>query len=94
MENCVVVISMVVIVAVIIFVLDLGFKELNHLEVEGAKQIKNTITVSTDDEDENNDSSQAEENEEEGTPLDVVNTLDTQNGVEAVWTDESSNSNE
>ena len=54
MENCVVVISMVVIVAVIIFVLDLGFKELNHLEVEGAKQIKNTITVSTDDEDENN----------------------------------------
>ncbi len=76
---------MVIIVALVIFVLDLGFKELNNLEVEGAKQIKNSITVSSDNEVNSNTSS-----EEEGTQIDV-NSIDTQNGVEPVWTDESSN---
>ena len=87
-ENCIVVISMVVIVALIIFALDLGFKELNNLEVEGAKQIKNSITVSSDNEvnEENSNTS----SDEEGTQIDV-NSIDTQNGVEAVWTNESSN---
>lgn len=83
-ENCIVVISMVVIVALIIFVLDLGFKELNNLEVEGAKQVKNSITVSSENEENSNTSS------EEETQIDV-NSIDTQNGVEPVWTDESSN---
>ena len=75
---------MVVIVALIIFVLDLGFKELNNLEVEGAKQVKNSITVSSENEENSNTSS------EEETQIDV-NSIDTQNGVEPVWTDESSN---
>lgn len=45
-ENTAVVISMVVIVSVIIFLLDLGFKALNELEVKGAESLKNKISTS------------------------------------------------
>ena len=45
-ENTAVVISMVVIVSVIIFLLDLGFKALNELEVKGAEDLKNKISTS------------------------------------------------
>lgn len=45
-ENTAVVISMVVIVSVIIFLLDLGFKALNELEVKGAEGLKNKISTS------------------------------------------------
>ena len=42
LENTVVVISMVVIVAAIIFVLDLAFESLNKLEVKQVEKIKNS----------------------------------------------------
>ena len=45
-ENTAVVISMVVIVSVIIFLLDLGCKALNELEVKGAESLKNKISTS------------------------------------------------
>ena len=49
-ENTAVVVSMVLIVAAIIFLLDLGFGELNKLEVKGAKAIKNSISANTTEE--------------------------------------------
>ena len=42
LENTIVVISMVVIVAAIIFVLDLAFESLNKLEVKQVEKIKNS----------------------------------------------------
>ena len=49
-ENTAVVVSMVLIVAAIIFLLDLGFGELNKLEVKGAKAIKNSISANVTEE--------------------------------------------
>lgn len=90
-ENSVVVISMVVIVAAIIFVLDLAFKSLNSVEVEGAKKLKNTIAVSSDenttDEETNQTTETSTEETEKGTEIEVTNSL--ANDVEAVWTEES-----
>ncbi len=47
LENTTVVLSMVILVALVIFLLDLGFKELNSLEVKGAQAIKNSISASS-----------------------------------------------
>ena len=46
LENTVVVISMVVIVSLIIFLLDLGFKALSNAEIKGVDKIKNSIEAS------------------------------------------------
>lgn len=62
LENTTVVVSMVLIVAAIIFLLDLGFKELNSLEVKGAKAIKSS--VSTNVVEENTTSENSVENAE------------------------------
>lgn len=63
-ENTAVVISMVVIVSVIIFLLDLGFKALNELEVKGAEDLKNKISTSQNTTNElSNDVNSVETNE-------------------------------
>ena len=63
-ENTAVVISMVVIVSVIIFLLDLGFKALNELEVKGAEGLKNKISTSQNTTNElSNDVNSVETNE-------------------------------
>ncbi|MBR3134253.1 MAG: preprotein translocase subunit SecE [Clostridia bacterium] len=92
-ENSVVVISMVILVAAIIFVLDLAFKSLNSAEVEGAKKLKNTITVSSEEnttEDQNTEESS--EQTDEGTEIETSNSL--VNEVEAVWTEDTTSAEE
>ena len=55
---------MVVIVSVIIFLLDLGFKALNELEVKGAEDLKNKISTSQNTTNElSNDVNSVETNE-------------------------------
>jgi len=101
LENTVVVISMVAIVAVTIIVLDLGFKALNRLEVDAAKAIKNTVVVSEPANEV--DSSTNSENTESETETTQNET--TENGVEitttgenasteAVWVDEGAANNQ
>lgn len=63
LENTVVVLSMVIIVAAIIFVLDLAFESLNKLEVKQVQKMKNTTEVvqeADDSSDEVSDSDTAE----------------------------------
>lgn len=92
LENSVVVISMVIIVALVIFVLDLGFKSLTQVEIEQVEKIKNSVEVnstengtegetsnSNDDEiilDTNNIQTDNQENVSETTANDTVTTTD------------------
>lgn len=95
LENSIVVISMVVVVAVIIFVLDLAFKSLNGLEVEGAKKLKNSISVEeTLDEGDTDAESESEESEDANENTAVELTPEDGNGVQAVWTEESTEAGE
>ena len=103
LENSVVVISMVLIVAGIIFVLDLAFRSLNSVEIEAAKKAKESITVksevnATDDENENkqvNETVNVNEisSDEPTTEIDVSNEAIV-NNVEAIWTEDATNDDE
>ncbi len=84
-ENTAVVISMVVIVSVIIFLLDLGFKALNELEVKGAEDLKNKISTSQNTTNElSNDVNSVETNEssEVSNQTEATNILNETNTAE------------
>jgi len=81
LENSAVVISMVVIVAVIIFVLDLAFKSLNDVSVEAAKSIKGEVTVSSNEITESNETEStttSEETQENAVELQVLDANQTE----------------
>ena len=91
-ENVAVVVSMVVIVSLIIFLLDLGFKALNQLEVKGAESLKNKVSVSENVADEKeaseNTTEESSENEtEENTATEEENAVN-------IVSEESTNSAE
>lgn len=92
LENSVVVISMVLLVAGIIFVLDLAFKSLSSAEIEGAKKLKDSMTV-TSEVNTTEDETTSDEDEEQSTEIDVSNSV-VVNDIEAVWTDSASDSDE
>ena len=84
-ENTAVVISMVVIVSVIIFLLDLGFKALNELEVKGAEDLKNKISTSQNTTNElSNDVNSVETNEssEDSNQTEATNIVNETNTAE------------
>lgn len=84
-ENTAVVISMVVIVSVIIFLLDLGFKALNELEVKGAEDLKNKISTSQNTTNElSNDVNSVETNEssEVSNQIEAANIVNETNTAE------------
>lgn len=84
-ENTAVVISMVVIVSVIIFLLDLGFKALNELEVKGAEGLKNKISTSQNTTNElSNDVNSVETNEssEASNQIEAANIVNETNTAE------------
>jgi preprotein translocase subunit SecE len=84
-ENTAVVISMVVIVSVIIFLLDLGFKALNELEVKGAEDLKNKISTSQNTTNElSNDVNSVETNEssEASNQIEAANIVNETNTAE------------
>jgi preprotein translocase subunit SecE len=82
-ENTVVVITMVIIVSVIIFLLDLGFKALSDAEIKGIDKVKNQITASNTTNETSNEASESNEtsNEENSS------SENTEGGVTAVTTE-------
>lgn len=87
LENSVVVISMVLLVAGIIFVLDLAFKSLSSAEIDGAKKLKESITANT-----TQNETASDESGEQSNEIDVSNSE--VNDIEAVWTDSATENNE
>ena len=85
-ENVAVVVSMVIIVALIIFLLDLGFKALNQLEVKGAESLKNKVSISENATDENTTS--------ENTTSDENTTNEVEENSVEITSEESTNSAE
>ena len=85
-ENVAVVVSMVIIVALIIFLLDLGYKALNQLEVKGAESLKNKVSISENATDENTTS--------ENTTSDENTTNEVEENSVEITSEESTNSAE
>lgn len=83
-ENTTVVLSMVVIVAVIICILDLAFKSLNRVEINQVVKLKNSITVNgTVETEESEESEETSETAETDGSEETSDTLNNEKSDEA-----------